>query len=73
MDAVLVRKAVSKKTNVRSYHSLCYFRRLYTKLIPPIYETGAWIDGRGDGAEGSHPWREAGPPNHHDDKVDSDQ
>ena len=19
------------------------------------------------------PWREAGPPNHHDDKVDSDQ
>ena len=23
--------------------------------------------------EFKHPWREAGPPNHHDDKVDSDQ
>ena len=22
---------------------------------------------------GKLPWREAGPPNHHDDKVDSDQ
>ena len=23
--------------------------------------------------EFNFPWREAGPPNHHDDKVDSDQ
>jgi len=23
--------------------------------------------------EGTLPWREAGPPNHQDDKVDSDQ
>jgi len=23
--------------------------------------------------KGEFPWREAGPPNHHDDKVDSDQ
>ena len=23
--------------------------------------------------EFKHPWREAGPPNHHDDKVDSDR
>ena len=23
--------------------------------------------------QGTLPWREAGPPNHHDDKVDSDQ
>ena len=29
----------------------------------------------GKGISNSHgdPWREAGPPNHHDDKVDSDQ
>ena len=26
-----------------------------------------------DVAEFKLPWREAGPPNHHDDKVDSDQ
>ena len=25
------------------------------------------------GPGGCVPWREAGPPNHHDDKVDSDQ
>ena len=25
------------------------------------------------GQVGQLPWREAGPPNHHDDKVDSDQ
>ena len=29
-------------------------------------ETYQWMPG-------AHPWREAGPPNHHDDKVDSDQ
>ena len=32
--------------------------------------------GRGGGTwkrEFKLPWREAGPPNHHDDKVDSDQ
>jgi len=28
---------------------------------------------RGQKREFKLPWREAGPPNHHDDKVDSDQ
>jgi len=32
-----------------------------------------WSDVCGGVGRGKLPWREAGPPNHHDDKVDSDQ
>ena len=35
-------------------------------------KSSVWDRGRGSG-EHVLPWREAGPPNHHDDKVDSDQ
>ena len=31
------------------------------------------VDGALGGGRGGLPWREAGPSNHHDDKVDSDQ
>ena len=36
---------------------------------------GFWSEGgnTSEQREFKPPWREAGPPNHHDDKVDSDQ
>jgi len=35
-------------------------------------DAGGVLNGYGK-REFKHTWREAGPPNHHDDKVDSDQ
>ena len=32
-----------------------------------------WVEGGGWKREFKLPWREAGPPDHHDDEVDSDQ
>ena len=55
-------------------------------MVKPIQEApGPWTWNGGNTAEareqavtrevgrGKLPWREAGPPNHHDDKVDSGQ
>jgi len=54
---------------------------LYSRRIDFVYHSTLGLrvikkkkDGPHDGAEGRlHLGREAGPPNHHDDKVDSDQ
>jgi len=39
--------------------------------IPPVPAAELTVPPAAEGPK--LPWREAGPPNHHDDKVDSDQ
>ena len=50
------------------YPPVSYYLSLTRKEVDPDWSTRkkGW-------APFNAPWREAGPPNHHDDKVDSDQ
>ena len=47
------------------------FGRIVITFCPPLVVTVA--SEIGEVAASQIAWREAGPPNHHDDKVDSDQ
>jgi len=43
------------------------------KVYTPVPNVQGYLAHKTWKREFKLPWREAGPPNHHDDKVDSDQ